>query len=85
MSYQKRRRHHSDWPRLAREWKGRLVRLRRPIRTNGGTEFDEGTILVVRSLTGSKLHLQDTPDAEKSRYIRCAEMDDVELLPEETK
>lgn len=83
VSYRARQKLHPNWPRLAREWECRLVRLPRKFTTKGGQEFDEGTILFVRSLSGSKLNLEGCRNAQRSRYIRGVRMEGVELLPME--
>ena len=81
MSYRAHRRLHPYWPRLVREWEGRLVELPRVFETKGGIRFDEGTILLVTSVYRGRLNLSDSHRLERARLIFKVRPEDVRLLP----
>ena len=81
MSYQEARRDNPSWPRLVREWEGRLVRLPRAFKTKGRAEFAAGSILVVTHTYSGYLSLSDTAKVKGRRIIRMVRPEEVELLP----
>lgn len=74
----------SERPKLKRDWVGRKVELLRTLRTRGGVEFTEGTVMVVSNNRGSLSLRAETPNQFgywAGRIIRRVSEYDVRLLP----
>lgn len=69
-------------PRLKRDWIGRYVRLRQPLRTRGGTVFATGEVLlVIDYYRGLELRTPGPDAAGSWRWITRVDLAKVELLP----
>lgn len=67
------------------EWKGRLVRLRKRMQTEGGVVLPEGDVMVVTGHHRGRLYLARLTEPKKD-VIRHVNRDyDVELLPKDPK
>lgn len=78
-SYRELRRKNAHWPERMRDWKGRRVRVRRQITTNGGIVFEEGEVLHVSGAYRGRLDLC-RPEHERD-YVSQVGLYFVDLLP----
>ena len=87
LSYRDRLKFNPTWPKLARDWEGRLVKPNEDIETRAGVLFKAGETLRVLGVYRGRLELvdpnEDHLDLYNRRTISAVWMIDVELLPEE--